>query len=92
MLVAVGTGYRGWREQPDGPQAALAEARRWLAGAGGQDYEKLRAEHPADHHRLSGVRQEKRTALRGCQYVLYGSVASRAQDSKEHDWQLTGTQ
>ncbi|PBC70348.1 glycosyl hydrolase family 65 [Streptomyces sp. TLI_235] len=55
VLVAVGTGYRGWREQPDGPQAALAEARRWLAGAGGQDYEKLRAEHLADHRRLFGA-------------------------------------
>jgi len=55
LLVAVGTGYLGWREQPDGPYAALAEARRWLDGAGRQDYERLRAEHVADHRRLFGA-------------------------------------
>ncbi|MER7581144.1 glycoside hydrolase family 95 protein [Kitasatospora sp. NPDC097691] len=52
LLVSVGTGYRNWRQRPDGPGAALAEARRWLDDAGGQDYDTLRAAHVADHRRL----------------------------------------
>lgn len=52
LLVSVGTGYRGWRQRPDGAEAALTEARRWLDDAEGQDFEKLRAAHLADHQRL----------------------------------------
>ncbi|MBD0690388.1 glycosyl hydrolase family 95 catalytic domain-containing protein [Streptomyces sp. CBMA123] len=52
LLVAVGTGYRDWRRRPDGPEAALAEAYRWLDEAGGQDFDQLRAAHTADHRRL----------------------------------------
>ncbi|MFI8455427.1 glycosyl hydrolase family 95 catalytic domain-containing protein [Kitasatospora sp. NPDC085464] len=55
LLVAVGTGYRHWRQRPEGPGAALAEARRWLDGTGGQDYDELRAAHVADHRRLFGA-------------------------------------
>ncbi|MEU9044243.1 MULTISPECIES: glycoside hydrolase family 95 protein [unclassified Kitasatospora] len=55
LLVAVGTGYRHWRQRPDGPEAALAEARRWLDETGGQDYDELRAAHVADHRRLFGA-------------------------------------
>ncbi|MEV7028556.1 glycoside hydrolase family 95 protein, partial [Kitasatospora sp. NPDC093558] len=50
LLVAVGTGFRDWRKRPDGPDVALAEARRWFDDAG--DYQALRAAHVADHQRL----------------------------------------
>ncbi|MEZ0091792.1 glycoside hydrolase N-terminal domain-containing protein [Streptacidiphilus sp. EB129] len=55
VLAAVGTGYRGWRQQPGGPEVALAEARRWLNEAEGQDFDKLRAAHLTDHRRLFGA-------------------------------------
>ncbi|WP_051837091.1 glycosyl hydrolase family 95 catalytic domain-containing protein [Streptomyces sp. NRRL WC-3742] len=55
LLVAVGTGYRDWRQRPDGPEAALAEAHRWLDRSGGQDFDELRAAHVADHRRLFGA-------------------------------------
>ncbi|WP_051709043.1 glycosyl hydrolase family 95 catalytic domain-containing protein [Streptomyces sp. NRRL S-350] len=55
LLIAVGTGYRDWRQRPDGPEAALAEAHRWLDGADGQDFDTLRAAHTADHRRLFGA-------------------------------------
>ena len=55
ILAAVGTGYRGWQTQPEGPEAALAEARRWLDEAEGQEFDKLRAAHLADHRRLFGA-------------------------------------
>ncbi|MFF9642996.1 glycosyl hydrolase family 95 catalytic domain-containing protein [Kitasatospora aureofaciens] len=52
LLVAVGTGYRDWRCRTDGPEAALAEAHRWLDEAGGHEFDQLRAAHTADHRRL----------------------------------------
>ncbi|MFD7906517.1 glycoside hydrolase N-terminal domain-containing protein [Kitasatospora sp. NPDC059747] len=52
LLISVGTGYHDWRQRPDGPEAALAEARKWLDDAGGQDFHTLRAAHVADHRRL----------------------------------------
>ncbi|MEU4114189.1 glycoside hydrolase family 95 protein [Kitasatospora sp. NPDC028055] len=55
LLVAVGTGYRGWQRRPDGPGTALAEARRRLDEAGGQGYDQLRDAHTADHGRLFGA-------------------------------------
>ncbi|SEM51956.1 glycoside hydrolase family 95 protein [Streptacidiphilus jiangxiensis] len=55
ILAAVGTGYRGWHTQPDGPETALAEARRWLDEAEGQDFDTLLAAHLTDHQRLFGA-------------------------------------
>lgn len=55
LLVAVGTGFRGWQRQPEGADAALAGARRWLDEADGQDFHQLREAHTADHQRLFGA-------------------------------------
>jgi alpha-L-fucosidase 2 len=52
LLVAVGTGYRGWRDVPAGPEEAEDEVRRRLAALDGRSYEELRAEHVADHRSL----------------------------------------
>ncbi|MFI1172894.1 glycosyl hydrolase family 95 catalytic domain-containing protein [Streptomyces melanogenes] len=52
VLVAVGTGYRDWRERPAGAEAALAEAQWWLDAARGKDFDELRAAHVADHQHL----------------------------------------
>ncbi|MFD0275208.1 glycoside hydrolase N-terminal domain-containing protein [Kitasatospora sp. NPDC127111] len=52
LLVAVGTGYRDWRLRPQGPEAAIDEARRSLELVEGQDFDTLRAAHVADHRRL----------------------------------------
>ncbi|GAB2744981.1 hypothetical protein GCM10010442_76020 [Kitasatospora kifunensis] len=55
LLVAVGTGFRGWQERPEGPEAALAEARRWLDQAEGKGFDELLASHLTDHQRLFGA-------------------------------------
>ncbi|WP_285739415.1 glycoside hydrolase family 95 protein [Kitasatospora phosalacinea] len=55
LLLAVGTGFRGWQQRPDGPGPALAGARRLLAAAHGRDYRDLRTEHLTDHRRLFGA-------------------------------------
>ncbi|WP_051969229.1 glycoside hydrolase family 95 protein [Kitasatospora azatica] len=55
LLIAVGTGFRGWRERPEGAEAALAEARRWLDQAEGKGFDELLADHLTDHQRLFGA-------------------------------------
>ncbi|MER5639170.1 glycoside hydrolase family 95 protein [Kitasatospora sp. NPDC002227] len=52
LLAAVGTGYRDWRQAPEGPEVALAEANRLLDEAEAADFDQLRAAHAADHRRL----------------------------------------
>ncbi|MET8540313.1 glycoside hydrolase family 95 protein [Kitasatospora sp. NPDC004799] len=55
LLVAVGTGYRDWHRRPEGPAAALDEARRCLDLVDGQGWDEVRAAHLADHRRLFGA-------------------------------------
>ncbi|MGW3233397.1 glycoside hydrolase family 95 protein [Kitasatospora sp. NPDC001095] len=53
LLVAVGTGYRGYTEAPAGPHEGPAEqVGRLLDAAATRPYEELLAEHLADHRRL----------------------------------------
>ena len=53
LLVAVATGYRGWRNPPVGPEGSvIGEARRLVSAARPRRYEELRDEHIADHRRL----------------------------------------
>ena len=53
ILVAVATGYRGWRDAPIGPDGSvIEEARQLLHAAQRRPYRELRAEHIADHQRL----------------------------------------
>lgn len=53
VLVAATTGFRGWDQLPDGPEAGPeAEAARLLDAAAGIPYDRLRAEHIADHRAL----------------------------------------
>ncbi len=53
LYLAAATGYRGYNQPPDTPQAELSaacEAR--LAEAAAQPYERLRQDHVRDHRRL----------------------------------------
>ncbi|MGW0767169.1 glycoside hydrolase family 95 protein [Streptomyces sp. NPDC002676] len=60
LLVAAETGYRGHTEPPVGPDdGPVAAVRRLLDAAAGRPYERLLAEHVADHQRLY-----RRAALR----------------------------
>ncbi|WP_020138379.1 glycosyl hydrolase family 95 catalytic domain-containing protein [Streptomyces sp. 351MFTsu5.1] len=53
VLVAAATGFRGWDTEPDGPETGpTAEAARLLDAAAGIPYDRLRAEHIADHRTL----------------------------------------
>jgi alpha-L-fucosidase 2 len=53
LVVAAVTGYRGWRQAPLGPDPALeAEVVQRLEAAAAVPYERLRAEHAADHRGL----------------------------------------
>ncbi|MFE0458814.1 glycoside hydrolase N-terminal domain-containing protein [Kitasatospora sp. NPDC058965] len=55
LLIAVGTGFRGRQDRPEGPGAALAEARWWLDRAEGKGFDELLADHLTDHQRLFGA-------------------------------------
>ncbi|MER5639066.1 glycoside hydrolase family 95 protein [Kitasatospora sp. NPDC002227] len=53
LLVAAGTGYRGPAEKPAGPDGTpLDTVRRLLDAAAAQPYQRLLADHLADHRRL----------------------------------------
>ncbi|MFF7051579.1 glycoside hydrolase N-terminal domain-containing protein [Streptomyces griseorubiginosus] len=53
VLVATATGFRGWDVLPDGPESGPeAEVARLLDAATGIPYDRLRAEHLADHRAL----------------------------------------
>ena len=53
ILVAVATGYRGWRSAPIGPdRSVIEEAWQFVHAAQRRPYQELRAEHIADHRRL----------------------------------------
>ncbi|HZU56006.1 MAG TPA: glycoside hydrolase family 95 protein [Actinocrinis sp.] len=53
ILVAVATGYRGWRNAPLGPDdSVVQEARQFVHAAQRRSYEELHTEHVADHRRL----------------------------------------
>ncbi|MEV8546805.1 glycoside hydrolase family 95 protein [Streptomyces sp. NPDC051572] len=55
LLVAVTTGYRGWNRTPLGPESGLdTDVVRQLETAAALPYERLRAEHTADHRALQG--------------------------------------
>ncbi|WP_371572483.1 glycoside hydrolase N-terminal domain-containing protein [Streptomyces sp. NBC_01314] len=53
VLVAAATGFRGWNRTPLGPESGLeAEAVRQLEAAAALSYDRLRADHTADHRAL----------------------------------------
>ncbi len=52
LVLAVGTGFRGWRHQPLGPEAAVEEVLRQLDAVEYQDFARLRAGHVTDHRTL----------------------------------------
>lgn len=53
LLVSVATGFRGWRQDPVGPDdSVLSEVRQILDGSARQTFDGLRAEHVTDHRRL----------------------------------------
>ncbi|MFI9162507.1 glycoside hydrolase family 95 protein [Kitasatospora aureofaciens] len=53
LLVAVGTGYRGHTSAPVGPQdGPIQQVERQLNAAASEPYERLLAEHVAEHQRL----------------------------------------
>ncbi|MFG3022464.1 glycoside hydrolase N-terminal domain-containing protein [Streptomyces sp. NPDC048254] len=55
LLVAATTGYQGWNRAPLGPESGLgSEVVRQLETACALPYERLRAEHTADHRALQG--------------------------------------
>ncbi len=53
LLIAIGTGFRGFDAMPDLPAEVMAAAcRKRLEAAAAKTYAKLRADHIADHRRL----------------------------------------
>jgi alpha-L-fucosidase 2 len=52
LLIAVATGYRGWREAPAGPEEAVRDVLAQLESVQDRNYDEMRAEHIADHRQL----------------------------------------
>ncbi|MBF9069879.1 glycoside hydrolase family 95 protein [Streptacidiphilus fuscans] len=54
LVIAVGTGYQGWKQQPASPNAARSEVTERLDAVGERSWDDLLADHLADHRALYG--------------------------------------
>lgn len=52
VLIAVGTGYRGWRHLPAGPEQAMRDVLRQLDDVEDRPFRALRDEHIAEYRQL----------------------------------------
>ncbi|MFI1092684.1 glycosyl hydrolase family 95 catalytic domain-containing protein [Streptomyces sp. NPDC020917] len=52
VLLALATGYRGWRHEPAGPADAVREVLERIQTAAELPFDVLRADHVRDHRRL----------------------------------------